>query len=628
MTDDSTDFGPAANDFADPVRASLSGHSSADDPVQRRGRSRSYFAGGLGVAHLLLIFSFAVFLFRAAPTLTFPFEFRYGESILLDDSIRVHGREAGAGVLGAAATDSGFEDFYTPLDQWPFLFSEKPPVFAWLVGWLPFDIEAPFFWGRLVSIASVLGCALVIYLFSRRHQPEPVAVSLTALYLALPNFAGCAHLFLEDSLALFLGLSGLLMITGPDPKESSWRSALAPGLLLVASFLVDFLMLPLIAVSLALGFNTHRSRAATASVIFLVTGLAFWLLAGLLSKGLAWQHAATYLSFGFSWTKLENVWLLSTFPWGHLVLVGVLLAIVPRLDRLAERSWYAFGFAGLVFLIAAFVYTQLGLEYWQTTVGERQPDLYLGRLYLLLGLALAGGLIALLPVGSDPTKNRERVVLGILVTGAIVSGGLSGLFGAYLNYLYQYDTLLVLALATSRFSVQYWQRVLVTLILATGILGHLYTFEPVRPTRADQREEIAKGRRPLLKALVHTEGPLLTEDPSFAAQLRRPVQFHPEPFMELYRLGEWDLAPVEQAIRQGEFGAILLVRRLYSNRLEKTESGELIPKFEGRPLGDRLSLPPEFNQVYPEKYRLLDRLDETVSPLAKRAYYLFLRKRR
>ena len=164
----------------------------------------------LFLSALFLLVSFGLFLHHTLPMLTFGLELKYGEGVLLDQVRRVW-EEPG---------------LYPPFSEPPYIIDNYPPLYPWLVSLIPSPEGAPFFAGRLVSVASILCAAWLVGLIVRRTAGDAAALAASALFLATPEIIDFGMRMRVDSLGLALGLFGFFFTLARSPRLR-WLGCLA-----------------------------------------------------------------------------------------------------------------------------------------------------------------------------------------------------------------------------------------------------------------------------------------------------------------------------------------------------------------------------------------------------------------
>lgn len=167
---------------------------------------------------LALATAIALYLWRAWLALTNPYPLDYGEGPILDQVLRL------------AAGDNIYR---VDLSRPPYVLANYPPLFYILQ--LPFiRFVGPAFWyGRLISVGSMMTSALLVGLTVFTLTKNRIAATASALTLvAIPYIANWSLLNRVDSLALMLSWAGLFVLVRWPQK--TW-SLLATGLLLAAA---------------------------------------------------------------------------------------------------------------------------------------------------------------------------------------------------------------------------------------------------------------------------------------------------------------------------------------------------------------------------------------------------------
>jgi hypothetical protein len=282
-------------------------------------------AFGVATAVLLLAQAWAVSLFvrQGWEALSFPYPLNYGEGPLLDQAVRL----------------AGFRNIYEgDLTTPPYVISNYPPLFplvqapfVWLFG--------PAFWyGRLISLASVAAVALFVGLtLHALTRDRLAAVAGGLLFPAMPYVVRWSSLARVDMLGLALSWAGLFVVVRwPDRR----RSVVVAALLLVAAVYTrqTYALAAPLAAFVWLISQGQRRRAL--ELVGFAGGTALLLFAGLniFTGGGFFLNTVTANLNDFRWERvsLNALGALLACP---LLLLGALafLTLAPREDN---RSWW------------------------------------------------------------------------------------------------------------------------------------------------------------------------------------------------------------------------------------------------------------------------------------------------
>ena len=148
-----------------------------------------------GLLLLVLLAATAIFAVDAARSVIFPYPLDYGEGPLLEQTVRL----------------AHLEGIYRPdLTSPPYTVSNYPPVYPLVLAPLARASGPAFWYGRLLSVLSMIAAATLIGLILRSLTGDPLASAIGGLLLF--SFAPAAYwalLYRVDALALALSLAGL-----------------------------------------------------------------------------------------------------------------------------------------------------------------------------------------------------------------------------------------------------------------------------------------------------------------------------------------------------------------------------------------------------------------------------------
>ena len=279
------------------------------------------------VAFLLLVvqFGFAVAEYgrHAAAALTFPFPLDYGEGPVLEQTLRL-----------ARAENIYRADFAAP----PYTISNYPPLFQLVQTPFVHVFGAAFWYGRALSISSVMLAALFLSLTLHALTGDWIAASSGGLtLLAFPYILHWSAFNRVDSLALGLSWAGLFALVRWPARR---RGLMLSGLLLSAAIYTKqsyALVAPLTALAWLAQTQSYRRALQLAAFVGSVCGGLFLLLNGLTHGGFYLNIVKANVNV-FSWKTVTwyLVELLTTAP--YLVFGAVMFIIIERLGY-HTRSW-------------------------------------------------------------------------------------------------------------------------------------------------------------------------------------------------------------------------------------------------------------------------------------------------
>ena len=248
----------------------------------------------LGFSLLIMLtaqaWALVIFVRHGLSTLVFPYPLDYGEGPVLDQAVRL----------------ADFENVYRA-DLWtsPYVVANYPPLFelvevpfVWLFG--------PAFWyGRAISLASVLAVAVLITLTLHTLTKNKIGAVVGGLaflsILYVLSWSGYARV---DSLGLVLCCAGLFVVAcWPERRRAVIIAAL---LLLGAAYTCQtyIMVAPFAAFVWLLAQGQHR-RAGELAGVFWRLGLALFLILNVLTDGGFFFNTVISNINEFRWQRLS-----------------------------------------------------------------------------------------------------------------------------------------------------------------------------------------------------------------------------------------------------------------------------------------------------------------------------------
>ena len=280
-------------------------------------------APGVATAVLLLAQSWALLLFlrHGWDALAFQFPLNYGEGPLLDQAVRL----------------AGFGNIYPgDLGEAPYTISNYPPFyllvqapFVWLFG--------PEFWyGRLISLASVGATALFVALTLYTLTKDRIAALAAGLtFPAIPYVLRWSSLGRVDLLGLALSWAGLFaVVRWPDRR----RTMVLAALLFVAAVSTrqTYVLAAPLTAFVWLAVQGKRRRAMELAGVSCGVGLVAFLSLNLATDGGFFLHTVTANINDFRWERVSFNALGALLACPLLLLGG--LAVAWKAPR--DRAWW------------------------------------------------------------------------------------------------------------------------------------------------------------------------------------------------------------------------------------------------------------------------------------------------
>lgn len=583
-----------------------------------------------------LLVSFALFMNLALPTLTFSTGINYGEGVLADQARRVA---------------DGFA-LYPAFEERPWVIDNYPPVYPILCALIPTPDASIFFGGRLLSIMGMLISAAAIALIVRRHAGDAAALLAAAVFLVIPEAARFGVFMRVDSLALAFGLVGFHGVTS-DKRGLRIFGCVAFFLSVYTRH--SLVSLPLIA--FAVLFAREGRRSLPYPLALVGAGILTFLLLDLLLGGRLHEHLISFNVLNYSWSSTETKWFGTQWPWRFALPLAAAIALLPAFARkLGPELWVTWSSRvalGLVIVSVAvfsvdslrqptpagfFAKLESGAKMAslqsrnvrlvevkreeiaraRTLPGSPEKAKTLFRLqneltaYTLqaergkggptfrwlfaLHLALAAGGVATVLLAKRVGKHDECepvLTQGLLVALAVPSACMIGRAGSDANYLTEPLALFLVAAGIGLGRGTVWRRAAISLLLV-GYLAIGWTAFSDHDATPDKLREKDRAHHGILRALQDMPPPILSEEPAFPPLAGVPMLYQPFMYRQIYNAGQWDDAPLVEAVRNQEFSAII-----------RTAGSQLLPDGQWGPpvfFKDK-TFPPDVTKAIEKFYR-------------------------
>jgi len=437
-------------------------------------------AFGIGGAIAVLLAEHAfIYLF-------FPYPLDDGEGFCLNQAVLIASGKA----------------LYPPIDSLPYIVTNYPPVFPWLLSIFTNPASPSFTASRLISIISTIliavsaaGCVRAVLGDSIDRKTAGAITAL--LVLSSPVMYFWAALARVDMLASALTMIGLWIAVSSRGPKLFWSLPFLAAAIFTRQSSIE--AVACIVLALLIGRNPDakaNARERTSAIIFAVSWLAIVLVTFVLlnnaTGGEFWNHTVVYTRTRFFITRVfSNMqWIL---PSHVLLLLCSLFALGPSLKDPGRRMLGIF-----------FIFT--------------------------IATALLSG-----KVGSDLNYFINLVIGASCLTGL--------LFHDLLKASVQSDC-------------KRW--IIPAMLLIPAILVQSGFMEGNRSLSfSPGREEYMNGRF-ITDTLSAVNGPILSEDEGFCLLAGHEVLFNPFIMSELAREGIWDQSPFIEAIENREFDIIML----------------------------------------------------------------------
>jgi hypothetical protein len=392
---------------------------------------------------------------------------------------------------------------YTSNANFPYYSSNYPPLWSYLVSipmaWLGPGLGP----ARLVSTLATLASAGVIGIAAQRLSGRTLAGALAAgFFLASPYVYHTTPLARVNSLALLFAVTSLTLLETPTRRNGVLGSLALVGALFTKPTTLDALAAAVLSVLL------RKPRLGI--FVGILTGAI-----GLIGLGvlLALTHGAFWLNVDAGnanpYDKQQLLAYLSNFSLLHCVLLATAAAEMVWMVR--RRRWSPWLMYGITSSIAA-----LGVAKWGA--GESYFLGTIAAMSVLSAVWVARFLDSLPAAGMRVALGVALVVQALLLSHATISAAVPWLPDRGPQ---------------------------------SALLG-----------RAPSLDDAHNGY--LLAAEIrHTQGLVLSEDPSFAVVAGQPLVANATHLRNLYQAGLWDPAPLVRDLREHRYAIVILDAELY-----------------------------------------------------------------
>ena len=453
-----------------------------------------------GVALTLALAAFALqmwdslfdYFTQAYTSIRYPYSLDYGEGPMLDQTLRM----------------ARFENIYQPsFVEPPYSMSNYPPLFILAQVPLAWGFGPSFWYGRLISIASMLLTAVLIFLTLRALTHQWIGAAVGALTLmAFPYVQFWSMFDRIDSLALALSWAALYAtvrhIGLPEPEQFRRRGFWAAVVLFVASIYTrqTYALAAPLAAFVWLVFMRRTRRAFELGLAVGGSALVLFLLLNLLTQGGFYMNIVVANVNSFYWETVEK-YVKDIRERLYILLIAALLFMVGELfaARGRTRAW-------------ALVTTYL--------------------------LTAAAGSLTIGKDGSNVNYLYEFSAALSLATGAAISwlGSLSWSRRRWLQFA------LIVAVAYQISTMVEWTR---------------DSFIPYTLDRVAKRQSIDK----VFQMFQAVDGPVLADEYMGLIPLAgKSLYLQPFEYKQMYDAGMWDQRPLLEDIADHKFDIILWYR--------------------------------------------------------------------
>ncbi len=435
--------------------------------------------------------------------LFFPYTLDYGEGPLLDQTLRL----------------AHFQSIYhNNLNQSPYTISNYPPLFPL--------VQVPFLWifgpalwyGRLLSILSILAAAVLIGLTVQSITRSYLAGATSGLLLlVIPYIFQWSPLDRIDSLALTLSWAGLYVIVRGSSRQALDQTAPRPKQTLFKSFQSNLTSQP-------------------------------WLIAGAACLTAAIFTRQTY---ALAAPLAAFVWLLRLAPHRRALHLAALVASASLLLAILLTLTSLGGFFTNIIAANVNPFIWSNVQYYATPIWRNMRFLVVGA----AAFSLAGAV--------KPWRVSAWWLVAPYLLGAVVSGLTIGKDGSNVNYLFEFSAALSLAVgalvAWLDNNYWLWRTVLVMLVAVQVTTIYNWSHQEFYPLHISRMLFESTDLARLNTLVKTTNGLVLADEHMALLPLNgKNLYFQPFEFKMMEQAGLWDQQAFVEQIKRKEFALILL----------------------------------------------------------------------
>jgi hypothetical protein len=433
--------------------------------------------------------------------LHFPYTLDYGEGPLLDQTIHL----------------AHFQNIYhNNLNQSPYTISNYPPLFPLIQ--VPFVwIFGPAFWyGRLLSMLSILVAALFIGLILQMLTHSNLAgVSGGLLLLVFPYIFHWSPLNRIDGLALALSMSGLYVIVRGSSRSALNAAAPSPEQSLL---------------------NPHDLFSQP------------WLVAG---AGLLVAAIFTRQSYALAAPLAAFVWLVHLAPRRRAVHLAILVAGASLFLFILLNLVTLGGFYTNIVTANVNPFLWKTVEYYATPIWKNMRFLVVGAAAFLLAGAI------------KPWRVSSWWLVAPYLVGAVLSGLTIGKDGSNVNYLFEFSAALCLVagalIAWLEKNNWLWRAALVVFLAIQVTTIYNWSHQEYYPTHISRMDFQHTELANLTTLVKNTNGMILADEHMGLLPLNgKTLYYQPFEFKMMQQAGLWDQQAFVEQIKNKEFALILL----------------------------------------------------------------------
>jgi len=259
----------------------------------RESRPRMLQTAALWVTNAILLvigaWGITLFVRHSLVALAFPYPLDYGEGPLLDQAARL----------------ADFRDIYpADLSEAPYAISNYPPLFVLLQTPLVWLFGPEFWYGRVISIASAIIVAVLIFLTLRALTKDKIASLLGGLlFLDVPYVLLWSPLARVDMMGLALSWGGIYLVVR---KPEGRRSVILAAFLVVAAIYTrqTYALAAPLAAFVWLLSQRQRRHALTLAMTVGGTSLGLLAILSVLTNGGFFLHTVTANMNEFLWEQV------------------------------------------------------------------------------------------------------------------------------------------------------------------------------------------------------------------------------------------------------------------------------------------------------------------------------------
>lgn len=428
-----------------------------------------------------------IFLYHGIRLAMYPYDVDNSEAYLMNQGLRI----------------ANGDFLYSPIGEEPFLVDNYPPVYPLVLGAITKIVGVCFHSARIVSLASTLAVACLLFLWIKQYTQNKTA----SLYGALV-FLSFYHVYDWCALARVDSLGLLFTVLGLYGAQRSWHWGIITLIMLLALYTKQSLFAAPLAV-----FFFYLSQNKKIAWLYLISlaasGMLLFLILNLLTGNGAYQHLITYNNNAYRLSDLiyyTRYWVSVYTVWGCAPILMIALGCK-----------YGWGKEKQLFDVPILLFSYTILAILESSLCGKIGSAPNYLLSLVCATAVGLGLIYHNISKSDHASSAWAFVMFLVLNLTQLAGTFHLPLGGQMMFKHPLDL--------------------------------SYT-----PSTIDQQAATLLHNR-----LKRIDSPILSDRAGVALVAGHPPDYQPFIFTQLSHQGIWDQSKILQRIRQTQYNAVVLM---------------------------------------------------------------------